>query len=73
MSPVLGFLLPALEPLLLALSAVIAQPMETHINNQFLDDARRRLDAQPGLIRIGITGSYGKTSTKFLLRDMLSV
>ena len=73
LSPVLGFLLPAFEPLLLALAAVCAQPMETRINNQFLDDARRRLDAQPGLIRIGITGSYGKTSTKFLLRDMLSV
>ncbi len=72
-SPALGYLLPAFEPLLVALSALIAKPVETRINNQFLDDAKRRLEAMPGLIRIGITGSYGKTSTKFLLRDILSV
>ena len=72
-SPALAYLLPAFEPLLVVLGAVCAQPIETHINNQFLNDARRRLEAQPGLIRIGITGSYGKTSTKFLLRDILSV
>jgi UDP-N-acetylmuramoyl-tripeptide--D-alanyl-D-alanine ligase len=30
------------------------------------------LKDQPGLIRIGITGSYGKTSTKFLLATLLS-
>ena len=70
---VLAYLLPAFEPLILALSAMIAQPIEKNINNQFLNDARRRLDAMPGLIKIGITGSYGKTSTKFLLRDILSV
>ena len=72
-SPVLGYLLPAFEPLLVALAAVCAQPVETHINNQFLNDAKRRLESMPGLIKIGITGSYGKTSTKFLLRDILSV
>ena len=38
----------------------------------FFRDAQRRLDARPGLIRIGITGSYGKTSTKFLLGTILS-
>lgn len=72
-SPVLGYLLPAFEPLLVALAAVCAQPVETNINNQFLNDAKRRLESMPGLIKIGITGSYGKTSTKFLLRDILSV
>lgn len=70
---VLAYLFPAFEGLLIALSALCAQPMETQINRQFLNDAKRRLDAQPKLIRIGITGSYGKTSTKFLLRDILSV
>lgn len=73
LSPALGYLLPAFEPLLVMLAARLAQPMEKRINKQFLDDAKRRLDAMPGLIRIGITGSYGKTSTKFLLRDILSV
>ena len=72
-SPVLGYLVPAFEAALVALSAVCAEPMEKRINQQFVDDARARLDARPELIRIGITGSYGKTSTKFLLRDILSV
>jgi len=70
---VIAYLLPALEALLLVLAAVIAAPVEKHINNQFLNDAKARLAARPELIKIGITGSYGKTSTKFLLRDILSV
>ena len=68
-SPVLGYLMPAFEPALLMLAALIAAP----IAGQFIKDAQARLAAQPGLIKIGITGSYGKTSTKFLLRDILSV
>ena len=72
-SPVLGYLVPAFEAALIALSAVFAAPVEKRINQQFVDDAKARLDARPELIKIGITGSYGKTSTKFLLRDILSV
>lgn len=72
-SPVLAYLLPAFEPAVLALAAVMAYPVEKRIAGQFVDDAKRRLSAMPNLIRIGITGSYGKTSTKFLLRDILSV
>ncbi len=66
-------LLPAFEAALIALAAVCAQPIEKSINQQFVDDAKKRLESNPNLIRIGITGSYGKTSTKFLLRDILSV
>jgi len=69
----LRWALPAFEALLIALAAVCAQPIEKHINQQFVDDAKKRLEKNPDLIKIGITGSYGKTSTKFLLRDILSV
>jgi len=69
----LVYLLPAAECALVALAAVCAAPIEKHINQQFVNDAKARLTARPGLIKIGITGSYGKTSTKFLLRDILSV
>ena len=72
-SPVLGFLVPAFEALLIALAALCAQPIEKNINQQFVNDAKDRLARNPKLIKIGITGSYGKTSTKFLLRDILSV
>ena len=71
--PPLRWALPAFEALLIALAAVCAQPIENHINQQFVDDAKARLEKNPNLIKIGITGSYGKTSTKFLLRDILSV
>ena len=71
--PPLRWALSAFEALLIALAAVCALPIEKHINQQFVDDAKKRLEKNPNLIRIGITGSYGKTSTKFLLRDILSV
>ena len=58
-SPVLAYLLPAFEPALLMLAAVIAAPLEKHIANQFVKDAQARLDAMPSLIKFGITGSYG--------------
>ena len=53
-------------------AALIMQPVENHINKGFFDSARKKLEARPDLIKIGITGSYGKTSTKFALRDILS-
>ncbi len=48
-------------------------PLERHIANGFVRDARRRLEAMPELTVIGITGSYGKTSTKSFLHALLSV
>ncbi|MBQ8954836.1 MAG: UDP-N-acetylmuramoyl-tripeptide--D-alanyl-D-alanine ligase, partial [Clostridia bacterium] len=47
-------------------------PVEKAINNHYMNDARARLEARPDLIKIGITGSYGKTSTKFILATILS-
>lgn len=67
-----GYALPGLEPVILCLAALAAQPLEKRIADEFVEDARRRLDRMPSLIRIGITGSYGKTSTKFFLREILS-
>lgn len=53
-------------------AAALAQPLENRINGQFFERARKKLESRPDLIKIGITGSYGKTSTKFVLRDILS-
>ena len=52
---------------------VIEEPIEKKINNGYFQSAKKKLDERPDLIKIGITGSYGKTSTKFALRDILSV
>ncbi len=48
-------------------------PLEKHIANGFVKDARKRLEDMPELTVIGITGSYGKTSTKNFLHTLLSV
>ena len=59
-------------PLLVALAALIALPLEKGIQRMYMRDAQRKLDAQKDLIRIGITGSYGKTSVKVILNTLLS-
>lgn len=61
-----------LLPMLTALSAAIALPMELMIKRMYMRDAQRKMNAQPDLIRIGITGSYGKTSVKVILNTILS-
>lgn len=61
-------------PIVLVLAAFIAYPLETIINDHYISSARWKI-IRPKfshLIRIGITGSYGKTSTKFILKTILS-
>ncbi len=55
------------------LCGALVRPMEQAISNGYVRDARRRLEAMPELTVIGITGSYGKTSTKNFLHALLSV
>lgn len=61
-----------LSPLWVALSQIINTPIENRVNRFFTDDAQRILAENPDLVVIGITGSYGKTSTKNVLNAMLS-
>ena len=67
----LPFAVPAAWVWTLALSALLAQPMEKAINRRFFRDAQKKLAARPDIIKIGITGSYGKTSVKFILGTIL--
>ena len=46
---------------------------ETRIAQGFIRDAKRIMAEHPGLKVIGITGSYGKTSTKHLLGQILGL
>ncbi len=63
----------ALVPsLLVAFAGVLALPIEKFIQHLYFKDAEKKLMANERLIRIGITGSYGKTSTKFILASILS-
>lgn len=58
-------------PLWVGLAAVLMIPVEQTIQDGYKRDARKRLAERPDLHIIGITGSYGKTSTKFILSEIL--
>ena len=65
-----GFAL--LLPLWIALGGLLAWPIEKGISELYFRDAQRILRERNDLIRIGITGSWGKTSVKFILGTMLN-
>ena len=69
MIPVLCF--PLLLPLWIALCGLLAWPIEKAISELYFRDAQRILKERKDLIRIGITGSWGKTSVKFILGTIL--
>ncbi len=50
----------------------VNKPMEKAVANHYINEAKAKINALPNLIVIGITGSYGKTSTKFYLQKLLS-
>ncbi len=52
---------------------ILTMPLQKAINKRYIDDAKRILAGHPGLLVIGVTGSYGKTSTKAFLSAFLSV
>ena len=65
------WLFPVFLPLWVALAGLLAWPIEKLISEMYFRDAQRMLKNRPDLIKIGITGSYGKTSVKFILGTML--
>lgn len=54
------------------LAVVILKPVEAMINRRYWNEASSILKSMPDLKVIGITGSYGKTSTKHYLERILS-
>ena len=51
---------------------IINYPIESYIRKKYINKARKKLEKMPNLIKIGITGSYGKTTTKHILNVILS-
>ena len=54
------------------LANIINKPLENAITRWYYNDAKRILRSMPHLKIIGITGSFGKTSTKHFLHRILS-
>ena len=61
-----------LTPILVPLSNLINKPVEKAVQNWYINDAKKKLADMPSLHKVGITGSYGKTSMKFYLSELLS-
>ncbi len=71
-SATLGFVCFILAPLWLVCGNILIQPVEALIRSRYLKQAATVLQQSHPKI-IGITGSYGKTTTKSFLSDILSV
>ena len=61
-----------LAPVLVPLSNLINKPVEKSVQRWYINDAKKKLADMPSLHKVGITGSYGKTSMKFYLSELLS-
>lgn len=61
-----------LTPILVPLANLINKPIETAVQKWYINDAKKILASCPSLHKVGITGSYGKTSMKFYLSELLS-
>lgn len=57
---------------LMLLANLVNTPIEKAINRHYYNDAKRIIDSHKGLIIIGVTGSFGKTSTKNYLASVLA-
>ena len=58
-------------PFIALFAAWLMLPVEKNIQNGFKRQARNTLKSRQELFTIGITGSYGKTSVKFIVAEIL--
>ncbi|MFR9533470.1 MAG: UDP-N-acetylmuramoyl-tripeptide--D-alanyl-D-alanine ligase [Rikenellaceae bacterium] len=57
---------------IILLANLVNMPVEKAITQWYINDARKIIESRKDLIIIGVTGSYGKTSTKNYLYRMLT-
>ena len=69
---VTGILMTFMPYLLIYPMALITLPIEEAIKKHYENDARKKLNKLDHITKIGITGSYGKTSTKNIINDIIS-
>ncbi|MDO5569123.1 MAG: UDP-N-acetylmuramoyl-tripeptide--D-alanyl-D-alanine ligase [bacterium] len=59
-------------PTITLLANIINKPVELIVYYHYLSMAQNKLNKMTNLIKIGITGSYGKTTTKNILNSLIS-
>ncbi len=60
-----------ISPLLVLIANTVNKPLEKAINQYYIRDARKILKSNKDLLTLGVTGSYGKTSVKYILHTLL--
>lgn len=63
---------PLAMPIIVPFANLINTPVEAIIRGGYIRTAKAKLRRMSNLIKIGITGSFGKTTTKHILNVMLS-
>ena len=58
--------------ILMLTANIVNKPVENAINRHYYNDAKRIIESNKNLIIIGVTGSFGKTSTKNYLAGILA-
>lgn len=71
-SAIVLFTVSIITPILAFICWGITYPIEKAFSNWYINDAKKILKNHRNLKVIGITGSYGKTTTKFILTRILS-
>ena len=61
-----------LSNFIMLLANLVNTPIEKAINRHYYNDAKRIIESNKDLIVIGVTGSFGKTSTKNYLAGVLA-
>jgi UDP-N-acetylmuramoyl-tripeptide--D-alanyl-D-alanine ligase len=70
--PILAIVVLQLVPVVLILANGLLKSRETQINARYVAEAKARLAEFQGL-KIGVTGSFGKTSVKHILAQVLAI
>lgn len=66
-------LLSITNPYLIFIIDIINEPINKIINKKYINEAKNILKDMPNLMIIGITGSFGKTSMKTFVGELLSI
>lgn len=69
---IIYILIPLYLPIIVFLASLVNLPIEHIINNYYYKLAKQKLQSFDDLVKIGITGSFGKTSTKDILYQIIS-
>lgn len=69
---IVGIISVYLPYLLIYVIAIITAPVEKMIKKKYENEARLILSGNDNLIKVGITGSFGKTTTKNVVNDIIS-